>query len=417
MRIAIVGAGISGLTAAHVLSRRHDITVFEASDYAGGHTNTIEVSEGSRTLAIDTGFIVFNRFNYPNLCRLFEQLGVDSRDSEMSFSVHCERSRLEYNGTNLDKLFANRINVVRPQHWGMLADILRFNREAPRGLTNGLDDSVSVEAYVARKGYGRAFVEQYLVPLGASLWSCDARKFKHFPIRFVIEFLNNHGMLQVNGRPIWKTVSGGSYRYVSLLIHRFRDRIRLNSPVFGVQRGSSGVRIVLQDGRSESFDEVILATHADQSLRLLNDADAEEQELLRCFPYQENEAVLHTDETLLPDRRKVWASWNYRIPASEQDHISVTYNMNMLQGLESDKTYCVSLNQAGGIEPQRIIRRIRYQHPLFTRGRSGAQACHAALIRRRRISYCGAYWGYGFHEDGVRSAKSVCEAFDMGLDA
>jgi predicted NAD/FAD-binding protein len=417
MKIAIVGTGIAGMTAARMLDRRNDITVFEAASYVGGHTNTIRVVEGRRTLAVDTGFIVFNETNYPNLCRLFRELGVESRVSDMSFSVHCEKTGFEYNGSSVDTLFTQRRNLLRPKFFRMLAEILRFNREAPIHLANGMDDVVSVESYVARNGYSKEFVDRYLAPLGASLWSCDARRFHQFPMRFVIEFLENHGMLKVNGRPVWRTVSGGSDQYIGPLVAPFRDRIRLNTPVAAVRRCPKGVEILLADGHRERFDEVVLACHADQSRRLVVDLDSEEREILGHFPYQTNEAVLHTDVRLLPHRAKAWASWNYRIPACEDDGVTVTYNMNMLQGLDARKTYCVSLNQTRSIEASAVIRRIRYEHPLFTPGRDQAQANHAALIRRRGLSYCGAYWGYGFHEDGVRSALSIGEAFDLSLAA
>jgi predicted NAD/FAD-binding protein len=417
MNIAIVGTGIAGMAAARILSRRNDVTVFEAGSYIGGHTNTIRVSEGPRELAVDTGFIVFNERNYPNLCRLFEVLGVQSRDSDMSFSVHCDKTGLEYNGTDLNALFAQRRNLLSPGFWGMLAEIVRFNREAPAWLAAGMDDSISVNDYVTTNGHGRRFVEHYLAPLGASLWSCDARRFRQFPMRFVVEFLQNHDMLQVNGRPVWKTVVGGSNRYVGPLVAPFRDRIHLNTPVTAVRRGPVGVELTLDGGHRERFDEVVLACHADQSRALVVDMDRDEREVLGHFPYQVNEAVLHTDTRLLPDRKPAWASWNYRIPAREEERVSVTYNMNMLQGLESRRTYCVSLNQTRNIDPSRVIRRIDYQHPLFTPGRDQAQASHGAFIRRRGISYCGAYWGFGFHEDGVRSALAVCEAFDMSLAA
>ena len=417
MKIAIVGTGIAGLTAARLLNRRHEIIAFEAADYIGGHTNTVGVDEGYQRLAVDTGFIVFNELTYPNLCSLFREIGVESRDSDMSFSVHCEKTGFEYNGTNLDSLFAQRRNLLVPGFWKMLAEILRFNREAPLHLADGLDDSVSVEHYVARNRYGAKFVERYLTPLGASLWSCDARRFQQFPMRFVIEFLQNHGMLQVNDRPQWKTVVGGSNQYVGPLTEPFREKIHLGAAVTSVQRNPRGIEITLDGGHRERFDEVVLACHADQSRRLVVDMENEEQALLEHFPYQTNEAVLHTDTRVLPHRRKAWGSWNYRIPAREQDCVTVTYNMNMLQGLESRKTYCVSLNQTDRIEPSAVLRRINYEHPLFTPGRDQAQASHAAMIRRRGISYCGAYWGFGFHEDGVRSALSVCESFDMSIAA
>ena len=420
MRIAVIGAGVAGLTAARVLGARHDVTVLEAGHYPGGHTNTIDVRDaraagGARTLAVDTGFIVFNEPNYPNLCRLFDALGVASRDSDMSFSVHCEKSGIEWNGSSLSQVFAQRSNLLRPSHWRMLADIVRFHREAPAALA-GLADTVTVDAWLAREGYGRGFGERYLLPLGASLWSCSAERFGTFPMRFVIEFLHNHRMLQVEGRPVWKTVAGGSREYVKRLIAPFADRIRLNTPVAAVRRGAGGVTVRIADGSEERFDEVVMACHADQALRLLIDADDTERELLAAFPYQPNEAVLHTDTRLLPERRSAWASWNYRIPAHAQADVSVTYDMNMLQGLESDTTWCVSLNPGHAVDPAKVVRRIRYEHPLFTTGRAAAQARHAELIRRRGVSLCGAYWGFGFHEDGVRSALAVCAAFGRGLD-
>ncbi len=416
MNIAIVGSGIAGLTAAHVLSRRHRVTLFEAGHYLGGHTNTVDVVDGGRTIPVDTGFIVFNEPNYPNLCRLFAELGVESRDSDMSFSVHDERSGLEYNGTSMSKLFAQPGNLLRPSHWRMLADIARFHREAPTHLENGLAESVTVRDYLLHRGYGASFEQRYLLPLGASLWSCSAARFGDFSMRFVLEFLHNHRMLQVSGRPVWKTVRGGSREYVRRLVAGLDASIHLDAPVAGVRRCGAGVRVRLAGGHSQRFDEVVLACHADQSLALVEDADALERDVLAQFPYQPNDVVLHTDTRVLPDRRRAWASWNYRIPARDRGAVTVTYNMNMLQGIHSERTWCVSLNLRGAIDPAKVIRRIRYQHPMFTPGRAAAQAHHADLVRRRGVSYCGAWWGYGFHEDGVRSALAVCSAFDADLE-
>lgn len=416
MNVAVVGSGISGLTAAHVLSRRHRVKVFESGSYIGGHTNTIDVREGDRVIPVDTGFIVFNQPNYPNLCRLFSHLGVESRDSDMSFSVRCDQSGTEYNGGSLDLLFVQRANLLRPGHWRMIAEIIRFNHRASADLRSGLDDSVTVSGYLCRHRFSSAFERRYLLPLGASLWSCSAAQFSTFPMRFVMEFLENHRMLQVEGRPVWKTVSGGSREYVRRLIAQMNADLRLNTPVASVRRKANGVEVRLADGHSERFDEVVMACHADQSLALVEDADGFEHDVLVRFPYQPNEVVLHTDTCVLPSRKKAWASWNYQIPARAQSNVTVSYNMNMLQGIESERTYCVSLNLSSEIDPSRVIRRIRYEHPLFTPGRSVAQSYHGDLIRRRGISYCGAYWGYGFHEDGVRSALNVCAAFDQGLE-
>lgn len=417
MRIAIVGTGISGLTAAYLLCRHHDIHVFEANNYIGGHTNTIEVKEHKRTIPVDTGFIVFNEYNYPNLCQLFDALNVQSRDSDMSFSVHCEKTGLEYNGTDMNRIFSQRQNLFNAAFLGMLKDIMRFHKHAPLDLKNGLDDMLTVAEYASKHNYSKKFIEYYLIPLGASLWSCPASKFRQFPIKFVLEFLNNHCMLQVNNRPQWKTVVGGSYQYVAPLSQWFSERISLNKPVSSVLRQNNQVELYFADGTSEHFDEVILATHADTSRRLVKNLDEEETALLSLFDYQDNEAVLHTDTNMLPNKKRTWASWNYRIPATENSHASVTYNMNMLQGIESEQTYSVSLNQTEAIDPKKILKRIHYHHPVFQPGRDMAQAQHHKMIRRRGISYCGAYWGYGFHEDGVKSALLIGEAYDQVLAA
>lgn len=417
MKIAIVGTGISGLTAAYTLHRDHDIYVFEANNYIGGHTNTILVNEQERIIPVDTGFIVFNESNYPNLCRLFDAIGVKSRESDMSFSVHCEKTKLEYNGTDLNRVFSQRKNIFNPTFWRMLKDIMRFNQDSPIALQNGIDDTITVAQFAERNNYSKKFVECYLVPLGASLWSSPAAQFRQFPIKFVLEFLENHCMLQVNDRPQWRTVVGGSYQYIKPLVSGFSEKIYLNKGVGRVVRKDNQVEIGFVDGKTELFDEVILATHADMSRHLVSNLDPEERAALDLFTYQDNEAILHTDTSILPDKKRTWASWNYRIPAIDNSHVSVTYNMNMLQGIESEKTYNVSLNQSELIDPTKIIKRIHYHHPIFQTGRDFAQSQHDKLIRRRGISYCGAYWGYGFHEDGVRSALAVCATYDQELAA
>ena len=417
MKIGIVGSGIAGLTAASILERKHDVTVLEADRRIGGHTNTIPVAEGNRVVPVDTGFIVFNEPNYPNLLRLFDRLDVAVQDSDMSFSVQREGEDFEYNGTSFDALFAQRSNLVRPKFWQMLNAITRFHREAPKHLTDGLDDETTVRQYVEQHRYSPRFFHDYLVPLGASLWSCEASRFAEFPMRFVLQFLSNHHMLQVNDRPTWKTVKGGSNEYVRRLAESFKERVFVNCRVEQVRRQAGGVTVRLADGRSETFDEVILASHADQSRRMVVGLDSREDDVLAAFPYQKNEVCLHTDTQVLPTRRKAWASWNYLIPQGAGDSVTVTYNMNMLQKLETERTYCVSLNQSERVEPGKVLTRIKYEHPLFVPGREAAQQQHGQLIRRGGVSYCGAYWGFGFHEDGVKSALRVCEAFDMDLDS
>jgi predicted NAD/FAD-binding protein len=298
----------------------------------------------------------------------------------------------------------------------MLFDIVRFHRDAPRALDAGLADTVTATEFGESRGYGRAFVERYFVPLGASLWSCPAERFAAFPARFVLEFLRNHSMLQVDDRPVWRTVRGGSSSYIEPLCAPFRERIHLGAPVEAVRRGAREVRVRLADGREDGFDEVVLATHADQSLAMVEDLDRHEREVLGFFPYQDNDVALHDDTGVLPESERVWASWNYRVPAEDAGPVSVTYHMNQLQGLDTERNYCVTLNPNGSIRPERIIRRLRYSHPVFVPGRASAQEAHCELVRRRGISYCGAYWGYGFHEDGVNSALAVAAGFGAGLD-
>lgn len=416
MRIAVIGSGVSGLTAARGLHRRHDVTVFEAAPYAGGHVNTIDVDLGGERHAIDTGFIVFNETNYPSFTQLLKELDVPSKPTSMSFSVRCDLTGLEYNGTSINRLFAQRANFLRPRFYKMVSDILRFNREACELLT-GSGDDISVADYLATNNYSDAFADKYLVPLGSSLWSCPPGTFRNFPIRFVVEFLSNHAMMQVDGRPTWRVVEGGSQRYVEKLIAPFEDRIRLNTPVKAVQRHAGRVRIVDAYGSAGDFDHVVFACHSDQALRLLQAPTSKEIELLAAFPYQRNEAVLHMDSSVLPKRKLAWAAWNYHIRRDSGEQAAVTYNMNILQGIRSRRVFNVTLNDADGIDPDLVIRRIVYEHPVFTDQRSLAQQRHGELIGPNRTSYCGAYWGYGFHEDGVRSGLAVCNALDQARAA
>jgi uncharacterized protein len=412
VRVAIVGGGISGLVTARLLSRRHDVTLFESGDYAGGHTNTVAVESDGERHAIDTGFIVFNHKTYPNFTRLLDQLNVPSQETSMSFSVACERTGLEYNGTSVNTLFAQRRNLLHPGFHGMVLDILRFNRDgaAQAAAMNG----ATVGAFLAAHRYGDRFRKHYLVPMGAAVWSCPPQAFLDFPMRFVMDFFGNHGMLQVHGRPVWRVIRGGSTQYVAALTSTYIDKIRLQTPVRGVRRRDDCVE-VRTDGRVETFDEVVMACHADQSLALLEDARPDERRLLAAFPYQSNVAVLHTDQQVLPRRRRAWAAWNYRLPALPASDVTVTYNMNILQRLESRQVFCVSLNASNAIAPASVLRRFVYHHPIYTSARDRAQQAHATVIRRDRTSFCGAYWGYGFHEDGVNSALAVCRAFGEDL--
>ncbi|MBI1355699.1 MAG: FAD-dependent oxidoreductase [Acidobacteria bacterium] len=416
MKIAIVGSGVSGLTAAYRLHRRHEVTVFEAGDRVGGHTNTMRFELDGEEWAVDTGFIVYNERNYPLFTALLAELGVESQPTSMSFSVRSDPANLEYNGTSLDQLFAQRRNLLRPSFYRMLRDILRFHREAP-ALQAASGDDVSVADFLTREGYSREFAEHYLTPLGSALWSSPPGTFRSFPIRFVVEFLANHSMLQVEGRPTWRVIRGGSCRYVEKLTASFRDRILLNTPVRAVERRPGHVRLVDAQGAEGRFDHVIFACHSDQALRIVQDPTTTEAELLGEFPYQANEAVLHTDPSVLPRRRKAWASWNYHVRPDAADRATVTYNMNLLQGLPWRRVFNVTLNDSEAIRPESVIHKIVYHHPLFTARRGEAQRRHPELIDANGTSYCGAYWGYGFHEDGVRSAAAVCEALAQRREA
>ena len=412
-RVAIVGAGISGLVCAYLLNQRHDIVVYEAGDYIGGHTNTIDVETEHGAIPVDTGFIVYNESNYPLFTRLLDQLNVESLPSMMSFAVSCERSGLEYNGSSINQLFAKRSSVFSVGHWKMIRDIARFNRDAERLQEEG--DAITVAEYVRENNFSDSFLEHYLIPIGASIWSCPSGTFRGFPIRFVIDFLRNHGMLQINDRPEWRVIKGGSRQYIAPLTQPFRDCIQLNTPVSRVERDGDGVTVSLHSGAAERFDQIVLACHSDQALRLLDEPSELEREVLSAFPYQRNETVLHTDESLLPKRRRAWGSWNYRIRSDSSDAVAITYNMNMLQSISSRTQYCVTLNETDRIDPSKVIRRFHYHHPIFTLERDAAQARHEELVRNNRTSFCGAYWGFGFHEDGVRSAIRVAEHFGCWL--
>lgn len=415
MNIGIVGTGISGLVCAHLLHRSHDLTLFEANDYIGGHTHTVDVPRAAGNLAVDTGFIVFNDRTYPNFRRLLARLGVAGKPTEMSFSVHCERTGLEYSGTSLNSLFAQRRNLLRPSFLGMVRDILRFNRAAPRLLTTG-DLSMSLGEFLDRGGYGQTFRNLYILPMAAAIWSSQNETVLSFPALFFVRFFKNHGLLDLRGRPQWYVVEGGSRTYVEAITAPFRKRIRLSSPVVAMSRHEEGVRIATADGTAETFDEVIVATHSDQALAMLADPTTEETEILGRIPYQENATLLHNDTALLPRKRLAWASWNSRIPRQPEARAAVTYNMNILQGLGTDETYLVTLDHLGEVDPERMLQTFQYAHPQFSTAAVKAQGRWQEINGINRTHYCGAYWRNGFHEDGVVSALRVCEHFGERLE-
>jgi len=416
MKIAVVGAGVSGLLAARLLADDHDIHVFEANDYAGGHTNTVAFNAFGQHYLVDTGFMVFNDRTYPHFAQMLRLLGVTARDSDMSYSVRCDKNDLEYQGSSLNGLFAQRRNLVRPSFYRMLLDIVRFNRRSLK-LLKGEDDELELGEYLSQRGYGRAFLENYLIPMGSAIWSAPPDRFRQFPARFIVTFFDNHGLLTVHGHPQWKTVRGGAVRYVEALTQPFADRIRLGCPVVSVRRYPDRVVVTWEGGGPEDFHAVVLAAHADQSLAMLSDATETEREILSAIPYQQNETVLHVDSSLLPRCRRAWASWNSCVPAGEGRPVILTYNLNRLQGHSSPEPICVTLNATEAIDPSRILRRIAYHHPVYSRAALAAQKRFHEINGKNRTYFCGAYWGYGFHEDGVRSAVAVGECFGKRMES
>ncbi len=414
MRIAVIGSGIAGLASAWWLSQRHEVTLFEANDYLGGHTHTHQVEVDGQVHAVDTGFIVFNPTHYPLLTALFDELDVASQPTTMSFSVHSERSGVEYNATSLDTLFCQRRNLVSPRFWGMLRDLRRFYREAP-ALLHSADQGPSLGEFLDAGRYGGAFIQEHLLPMASALWSAPIASLAHFPARYLVQFMANHQMLQISGRPEWRVVSGGSARYVDALRRRWRVRERLESRVLGVERHEHGVRVLTAEGL-EGFDQLVLACHSDQALALLSDADACERSVLGAIGYQPNEVVLHTDARLLPRNRKAWAAWNAHVPRDPMAPCSVSYCMNLLQGIDTPTPLVVTLNRTEAIDPAKVLRTLHYAHPVHDHDMVRAQARWTEVQGRRRTWFAGAYWGWGFHEDGIRSARRVVDAL-QSLDA
>ena len=415
MRIAVVGSGIAGLASAWLLSRRHEVTLFEASGRPGGHTHTHDIRLHGQEYAVDTGFIVHNRAHYPLLSALFDELGVATKPTTMSFSVRNAASGLEYNAATLDTLFCQRRNLVSPRFLGMLRDLTRFYREAPL-LLEEAGDGPTLGEYLAQGRYGAAFRDEHLVPMASALWSSPSVAILGFPAKYLVRFMANHQMLSLSGRPEWRVVEGGSRTYVDALRARWRVTERLNTPVLGVRRHDGGVDIAVAEG-TEHFDEVVLACHSDQALALLGDADAVEQSVLGAMTYQVNETVLHTDASLLPRSRKAWAAWNAYIPSEPDAACTVSYCMNLLQGIDAPEPFVVTLNRTQAIDPHRILRRMTYHHPVYTHASVAAQKRKAEIQGHRRTWFAGAYWGWGFHEDGMRSAVELAADVERVADS
>ena len=414
MKIAIIGTGISGLTSAYLLAEDHEVVVFEANDYIGGHTNTVDVKLDGQQYSVDTGFIVFNEKTYPNFVKLMTRLGVGWQNSVMSFSVQCAKTGLEFSPSNLNSLFIQRRNLLRPSFYRMLWDVMRFKRDSEE-LLKADDYSITLAAFLKGKGYSRSFIEHFIIPMGEAVWSADPVKFNEFPARYFAQFFKNHGFLNIKDQPQWLTVKGRSRQYIKPITKSFADRIRLNCPVTSIRRSDNGVEVCPNNQPAEQFDQVVIAAHSDQALGMLADPSDAEKNILGAIPYQENEAVLHTDESLLPSKKAAWASWNYHIPKEETGRVAVTYDMNILQSIGAPEELCVSLNLATAINVDKIHRRYIYHHPVYNPESLSARQSHSEISGVNRTHFAGAYWGYGFHEDGVRSAVEVCKYFKVAL--
>lgn len=411
MRIAVIGSGISGLASAWLLSGQHEVTLFESGTYLGGHTHTHSLQLQGRSYHIDSGFIVYNPTHYPLLTQLFGQLQVRSQPTCMSFSVHNETSGLEYNATTLNAMFCQRRNLCSPRFIGMIRDLMRFYREAPALLQSDQHDP-TLDDYLAANRYGAAFRDEHLIPMASALWSAPGTQILGFPARYLVQFMANHQMLQVNGRPQWRVVQGGSRNYVQALRDRWTVRERLNCPVLAVRREPLRVQVTSRLGR-ESFDHVVLACHSDQALCLLQDASERERDILGAIPYRANDTVLHTDARLLPVQRRAWAAWNVWLPRERSEACTVSYWMNRLQGIESAAPFIVTLNRTSAIDPEKILARMNYHHPVYSHASMAAQARKAEIQGQQRTWFAGAYWGMGFHEDGMRSAVQVAAALGV----
>lgn len=410
-KIAIIGTGIAGNVVANRLHRDFDITVFESASYVGGHSNTIVVPSERGDVPLDTGFMVFNNRTYPNFIQLLDELGIESRQSPMTFSVQSECRNLEYNGSSINALFAQRSNLLRPSFYRMLSDILRFNAESRQLLAKD-DYQLSLAQYLSDNNYSREFRNHYLIPMGAAIWSAEPGMMEQMPATFLVRFFENHGLLSLKNRPTWRVINGGSQAYVEKLVEGHRDRIRLNSEVISVVRQANKVQIRCRDAAAETFDYVFFACHSDQALNMIADPLPVERDILSAIPYQQNDVVLHTDSSLMPRRRKVWAAWNYHITSAADSRVSLTYHLNQLQCLNTREQYFVTLNSNRRIDPGSIIQEISYEHPVFHKQSVAAQQRHCEINGLRRSYFCGAYWRNGFHEDGVWSALQAIEHFN-----
>ena len=411
-KIAIIGSGISGLSCAWLLNQSQDITLYEKDDRLGGHANTVSFDLHQQNIDVDTGFIVFNPLNYPNLVRFLEKLNVESCDTEMSFGMSINNGELEYSGTGLNGLFAQKQNLMRPRFWSMRYDLMKFYKEAPNFKHAPSIDEMSLGELLEKYHCGNPFIYNHLLPMAAAIWSTPVNKMLDYPANCFIRFCMNHGLLQLNDRPQWKTIIGGSKTYVEKIRIELKDKIRLNTHIKSISRHNGKVMVSNIHGQIEEYDHVVFACHSDQALKLLSDATQQENDLLSCFPYKKNQAILHLDTELMPKRRKVWSSWNYLSSDNKntEQQVSVSYWMNKLQPLKTETPIIVSLNPIKAPNPDSIIRSFFYEHPTFNQSSFSAQKQLWQLQGKQNTWFCGAYFGYGFHEDGLQSGLAVAEA-------
>ena len=409
MKIAIIGSGISGNTLAYHLNSNHQITLFESNSRVGGHSHTHEIEIFNQKLNVDTGFIVFNKKTYPHFLNLLHELKVPYENSAMSFSVKDSQKDFEYNGTNLNALFAQRKNLISPTFYKMIKEILRFNKSSTLLLKN--NEEISLGEYLDREAYSDFFKKYYILPMGSAIWSSDVKTMMTFPAKFFVRFFDNHGMLNINDRPQWLTITGGSINYVKKLISPFEKKIKLNSQIKSVERKNDHVAIQFHD-RTERFDWVFFACHSDEALKLIKSPTQDEKNVLKAIPYKDNEVILHFDERFMPRRKLAWAAWNYHVAEDSSSPVSLTYNMNILQNLKTNVPVLVTLNPQEKIDKHKIIKKLSYAHPQYSLKSIEAQSKHHLISGVNRTSFAGAYWGNGFHEDGVKSAIDAIEQFN-----
>ena len=413
LKIAIVGTGISGLTSAYILNKRHDITIYEKNNYIGGHTHTHKIKDKNQFFNIDSGFIVYNENTYPNFIKLLDIINIKRQHTDMGFSVKSSKLDFEYAGNSLNSIFSKKTNLFNLKFLKMIYEILKFNRLSNKEIAMDNHD-LTLKKYLKSNSFSQYFINNYIIPMGAAIWSTSPKLMLDMPAHFFIRFFKNHGLLQITNRPQWWVIKNGSKQYVKELIKSFKDNIKLNARIESIKRLNNKIYINV-NGIEEIFDKVIIGTHSDQALQLLEKPTNEEKNILNKIKYQKNIALIHTDDTILPKRKLAWSSWNYLINENKNDLVTLTYNMNILQRLKSDTTYCVTINNTEDLNKSKVIKKITYHHPLFTVNSVKAQTDKDNICGKNNTYYCGAYWGYGFHEDGVKSALDVCKKFGLGL--